>query len=438
MNIAIECDNLNLANGTGIATYAASLTSALRTLGHAPVAVCGVKDRLVSTNDLLTEVQLYDARLTLERPVLDFLRRARYWVHGAPRGARAQRIPQMGQVHISSSSHPLRDFGSVYAVPHLSLRAEMHFNRFGTLMTLKGVNNVAAFHTTQPIALSVRGIPNLYTLHDVIPLRLPYATLDNKQGYFDLLSRIIRNAHKIVTVSEFSRQDILSIFKCSEDRVVNTYQSVTLPPRLLMMSEDDVSNHIANCFGLEYKKYYLFIGAIEPKKNIKRLIDGYAASGSENPLVLAGSLGWQYDNDVRAIGDERFLRYRMKGGMIRPERSVRHLNYVTRQDLVLLLRGARALVFPSLYEGFGLPVLEAMLAGTPVITSDISSLPEVAGEAAEYVNPLEADSIARAIRTLDQDDERCAELRTLGLKRAEFFSPARYQQRLAEVYDGIR
>jgi glycosyltransferase involved in cell wall biosynthesis len=91
-------------------------------------------------------------------------------------------------------------------------------------------------------------------------------------------------------------------------------------------------------------------------------------------------------------------------------------------------------VFPSLYEGFGLPVLEAMLAGTPVITSSVSSLPEVAGEAAEYVNPFETDSIARTIRKLDNDDERCRELSALGLMRAQFFSPERYRERLAELY----
>jgi len=438
VTIVVETENLNLAAGTGIATYAASLAKALVSLGHTPVGVCGVKAPVGGKNDFLNEVQLYDARLNLPHPIIDGLRRARYWVQGAPLGARARRLPRLGQVHLASPALASKLFETIYGVPHLSLRAEMHFKRYGRFMRLRGLEGASAFHATQPIALSLKGVPNIYTLHDIVPLRLPYATLDNKQAYYKLLSLITRKADRIVTVSEFSRKDILSVFKGAEDRLVNTYQSVSLPPRLLALPEDQVAQRIANSFGLEYKNFYLFVGAIEPKKNVKRLIAGYAASGSTRPLVLAGALGWQYDGDVRAIEDERFRRYRMDGGLIRPERAVRHLNYVSREDLVLLLRGARALVFPSLYEGFGLPVLEAMLAGTPVITSNISSLPEVAGEAAEYVDPFEVDSIAGAIRKLDQDKDRCAELSELGIVRAEFFSPELYQQRLAAVYDGIR
>jgi glycosyltransferase involved in cell wall biosynthesis len=211
----------------------------------------------------------------------------------------------------------------------------------------------------------------------------------------------VRKADRIVTVSEFSRRDLISVFKIPEERIVNTYQSVSLPASVTALSADEVARHLEHCFGLEYRNYFLFVGAIEPKKNVKRLIAGYAASGTNRPLVLAGGLGWQFEDDVVAMKDERFQRYRVVDGLIRPERSVRHLNYVSRIDLAILLRGARALVFPSLYEGFGLPVLEAMLAGTPVITSDSSSLPELAGDAAEYVASL--DSLAAILNQLNSD-----------------------------------
>jgi glycosyltransferase involved in cell wall biosynthesis len=431
---AIESENLNLAAGTGIATYAEALAAAVRGLGHAPVGVFGIKAQISGRNEVLDEVQLHDARLYVKRPVVDLVRRARYWVQGNPLGARARRIRLSGQVHHAPGVLSSGLFDALYGVPHLGLRAEMHFKRYGQSMRLKGIEGADVFHATQPIALSLKGVPNLYTVHDIIPLRLPYATLANKREYYDLLSLLCRKADRIVTVSEFSRKDILSVFRGAEDRVVNTWQSVSLPQYLLDLPEEEVARSLRNAFGLAYKNYFLFIGAIEPKKNVRRLLAGYAASGSQRPLVLAGGLGWQFDDDVLAIKDERFLRYSLSGGLIRPERTVRHLDYVSRADLVLLLRGARALVFPSLYEGFGLPVLEAMLAATPVITSNVSSLPEVAGEAAEYVSPFETDSIARAFRKLDNDDERCRELAALGLKRAQFFSPERYRERLAELY----
>jgi glycosyltransferase involved in cell wall biosynthesis len=106
--------------------------------------------------------------------------------------------------------------------------------------------------------------------------------------------------------------------------------------------------------------------------------------------------------------------------------------------LVTLIRGARAVVFPSLYEGFGLPVLESMLLGTPVVTSRTSSLPEIAGDAALYVNPYETDDIARAIKTITADAGLRAELSERGRAQAELFSVARYRDRVAALYDQLR
>ena len=105
--------------------------------------------------------------------------------------------------------------------------------------------------------------------------------------------------------------------------------------------------------------------------------------------------------------------------------------------LVTLIRGARAVLFPSLYEGFGLPVLEAMLLGTPVVTSRSSSLPEIAGDAALYVDPYDIDDIARAIKTIAADDGLRAELRQRGRARVELFSVARYRERIAALYERL-
>ena len=182
------------------------------------------------------------------------------------------------------------------------------------------------------------------------------------------------------------------------------------------------------------REYYVFVGAIEPKKNIGRLVDAYAASGSPHPLLIIGDLGWMYDRDVHTIDAERFYSQVQRNGRLVVERSVRRIPYLPLSQLVSLVRGARGLLFPSLYEGFGLPVLEAMMLGTPVITSNISSLPEIADDAALLVDPYDVDEIANAIRAFDRDSDLRTELSERGLKRAAFFSPKAYESRVAALY----
>jgi glycosyltransferase involved in cell wall biosynthesis len=113
---------------------------------------------------------------------------------------------------------------------------------------------------------------------------------------------------------------------------------------------------------------------------------------------------------------------------------VKQLTYVSFEFLLALIRGARALLFPSLYEGFGLPVLEAMMLGTPVMTSNVASLPEITGDAAILVDPLDVEAIADAIRKLDSDDDLRAELAMRGIKRAQLFSPEKYRDCVAALY----
>ena len=114
-------------------------------------------------------------------------------------------------------------------------------------------------------------------------------------------------------------------------------------------------------FGLEPNGYFLFFGAVEPKKNVSRLIDAYAASGVKAPLIIAGGLGWAYEEEVQQIDQEHFTSWRLRDDEIRRVRRVRRLDHVPLNHLVALIRGARAVLFPSLYEGFGLPVLLSLI-----------------------------------------------------------------------------
>jgi glycosyltransferase involved in cell wall biosynthesis len=149
-------------------------------------------------------------------------------------------------------------------------------------------------------------------------------------------------------------------------------------------------------------------------------------------LVVAG--GWQNETEMKLLAEQN-------DGERAPNRSrrgIHRIDYVSLATLVTLIRGARAVIFPSLYEGFGLPVLEAMTLGTPVVASCESSVPEIAGDAALLVDPYDTDQIARAIRTIVNDADLCAELSCRGPAQAAKFSVDRYRERVAAVYASLR
>jgi len=157
-------------------------------------------------------------------------------------------------------------------------------------------------------------------------------------------------------------------------------------------------------------------------------------SAVDIPLVVTGAVGWGNQAEAKWLSEMR------EEERARPQdkRRIHHFEYVSLPMLVTLIRGARAVLFPSLYEGFGLPVLEAMLLGTPVVTSRTSSLPEIAGDAALYVNPYETDDISRAIKMITADAGLRAELSERGRTQAELFSVARYKERVAALYNQLR
>jgi glycosyltransferase involved in cell wall biosynthesis len=262
----------------------------------------------------------------------------------------------------------------------------------------------------------------------MVPLRLPHTTLDNKRHYFKLVRACIRRGDRICTVSEASRRDIELLFPEARGKVSNTYQAVHIPPAIVEASDEDVATSLTTMFNLPYKGYFLYFGAIEPKKNVNRLIEAYLSIGSKTPLVVVGTRAWGGDVELRLLQKDEVqpLKATFK--------NVRRIDYLPRQLLMRLVRGAKAVAFPSLYEGFGLPALEAMMLGTPVVTSTASSLPEVVGEAAIKVDPYSVGEIAAALRRLDGDEGLRGDLSQAGKARAGEYDMASYQQRLAEMY----
>ncbi|MEE4316616.1 MAG: glycosyltransferase family 1 protein, partial [Erythrobacter sp.] len=246
--------------------------------------------------------------------------------------------------------------------------------------------------------------------------------------YLALCQRIAREADHILTVSEHSRADIIRILGVEESRVTNLYQSTDIAALVRGVDPAQIAREVEGLLGVEMRGYYLFFGALEPKKNLARLLEAHLASGSKHPLVIIGAPGWGSERDVKLLEQLAALDR---------ENRIKWLGYLPRQTLATVIAGARAVVFPSLYEGFGLPVLEAMSLGTPVITSNTSSLPEVAGEAALLVDPMKVRGIARAIHALDGDERAVTELSRRGLAQAERFSASAYRGRLAEFYAAL-
>jgi glycosyltransferase involved in cell wall biosynthesis len=279
-------------------------------------------------------------------------------------------------------------------------------------------------HWTYPVPVEVEGALNIYTLHDLVPLKLPYTTLDVKRSYAAVVNACVKRAAHICTVSEASRRDVIEQLGVDPDRITNTYQCSPLQPSAAALPAEEDARMVEGILGLKPQGYFLFFGAIEPKKNVSRLIEAYLSIQTETPLVIVGPGGWQSEDELRLLS----------GNSSSGVQRIMRLDYLPRELLTRLIRSARAVAFPSLYEGFGLPVLEAMQLGTPVLTSHGGSLPEVVGDGALVVDPYDVAAIAQGLRALDGDEGLRVRLGKAGLAQSERFSEASYIRRLDTMY----
>lgn len=257
-------------------------------------------------------------------------------------------------------------------------------------------------------------MPVVATIHDLAFERLPETF--TRRGSFQLKLTVRRTAEKaarIATVSEYSRQDLLSIYKLPPEKVVVTYNGVEphFTPRPEVPNE---TPEIRSRYGIA-RDFLLAVGSLQPRKNLVRLIRAYAKLRSERAdftpqLVIVGRRLWL----THEIFDE-VKRHRWADDVILT-------GYVADEDLPALYRAAKAFVYPSLFEGFGLPPLEAMACGTPVVTSGVSSLPEVTGGAALLIDPNDEQSLASALVKIVSDDLLRAQLREKGIAQAKKFT----------------
>jgi glycosyltransferase involved in cell wall biosynthesis len=240
-----------------------------------------------------------------------------------------------------------------------------------------------------------------------------------------LLGVAARVADAVVTVSHSARRDLLAVYNIPADRVMVVHEAAG--PDFQPIADRARRTRIRMRYGLP-ERFALYVGAIEPRKNLRRLMEAFAQArraGISHELVCVGPYGWS-SRDLYEHIDSLGLR-----------RVVHFTGYVPVEDLPVIYNLGEFFVFPSIYEGFGLPVIEAMACGLPVITANTSSLAEVAAGAGATVDPHDVDALTAAIRTLATDAERRRELSERGLARAQQFSWTRSAKEMLALYGRV-
>jgi glycosyltransferase involved in cell wall biosynthesis len=430
LRVGVDGFNLAMGRGTGVATYGRSLGQALHGMGRSIDLIYGlpVPHRTPEPlRETLFFAALGEGRSGGEPPARITLKGALRQALLPPHAQTLAQVPVTGRVAREAMQGRLPAFDRLFTRGSLFYYAVRYFRRYGRFLPLRMPDPPAIMHWTYPLPLRVMGALNVYTLHDLVPLRLPFTTLDDKRYYDRLIRRCLATADHIVTVSETSRRDILELFPVEPDRVTNTYQAIAGPPPADPAGQDA---RLRVLFDLEPQGYFLFFGAIEPKKNVGRLIEAYLSSRVQTPLVLAGPRAWKADEELRLLEGGH-------GTSLAGAGRIRRIDYLPAEHLQTLARGARAALLPSLYEGFGLPALEAMSLGTPVMAGAAGALPEVAGDGALLVDPYDVDAMADAIRRLDRDTALREGLAQAGRRRARDFSMDAYQARLCALHDRL-
>lgn len=428
--ICIDGMNLALAKGSGIATYGHNLLGALSAMGADTQVIYGPalpRHR----NPLLNEIALADAGAP-QRQKAGFARSVNTLT--ARFGRTAYPVPTESEVIWPQG--PFRrpeaqNFWASTDLYNLSTRAFKLYRTFTPVhfkTEQSGLQIPDVAHWTCPMPVHAPDAVNIYTFHDLIPLRLPSTTLDDKRAFHDLCHRVISRADHIVTVSEHTRQDLIRMLGAPEDKVTNTYQSVAVPEDEQAIDDADAARQIEGLFGLDWKGYFLFFGAVDPKKNIARMVEAYLGLRTSTPLVLVTGRSWLADAEMTLVNNA------LQNSSPSKETGIRQMDYLPAKLLNLLVRGAKGTLFPSLYEGFGLPVLESMLRGTAVLSSTAGSIPEVAGDAAILVDPTSVPAIQKGIAALDQDIDLRMDLERRGRVRATLFDARSCQNRLLAAY----
>lgn len=280
------------------------------------------------------------------------------------------------------------------------------------------------FHATEHLLLPLRGVPTVLTVHDLIFHLFPEHHKPLNYWYLNLaLPLYCRRATAIIAVSETTKRDLARCWGLDPARITVVHEAAD--PRFRPASPEAIAT-VRQRYGLP-PRFLVTVGVIEPRKNLSRLLDALAILRRDEDvhLVIVGGKGWLTSDFFRKL--EAF-----------PHRQAVILTgYVPDKDLPAVYSAATLCAQPSLYEGFGLPVLEAMACGTPVVCSRVASFPEIGGDAAHYFDPTDAAEMAAKIRAVWRDEELRAEMRRRGLAQAALFSWARAARETMALYEQV-
>lgn len=274
-----------------------------------------------------------------------------------------------------------------------------------------------------PIWIEKSNIKTVVTIHDLIYLRYPeyYHRIDRKI-YDQKFRRACKVATCIHAISEQTKQDLMTYFFIPEGKIRVIYQSIN--PVFFERIDDEKKLELRKKYQLP-AKFILSVGTVEPRKNLLGLLEGMVQSKAYVPLVVVGKLT-DYQLKVQKFIEADLNRL-----------EVFFLSRIPDDELAVIYQMAEVMVYPSFFEGFGLPVAEAQASGCPVITSHASSLPEVGGEAALYINPLRPEAIGNALTTILSDATLRESLVSKGLINAQRYTPANFARQLKHLYNTI-
>ncbi|WP_408877663.1 glycosyltransferase family 4 protein [Gluconobacter sphaericus] len=378
MRICFDTRSTGRSGGTGVATYARMLEKACETEG-------------------LEHSRLLD--LQRGRPDLN--------PHSVPRQI-------LRLLKASFSERLVQRNGIHYQVHDLYRTATVRSRTWHKMTYLESPEPPSLMHWTYPLPLMWKNTRNVVTIHDIIPILHPEYGNFSKVEMQRLLLQCCEQADGIVTVSKAVQADLISELGIAEDKI-------TLLPQTVSFSDEE----------LQEARYtsppcpsngFLYFGSIEKRKNIERIITAHGLSKTSRPLTLIGNQGFGAKVELAALHTHP-----------RPE-LVHLIPWCSRSALIRAIQEARAVIYPSLAEGFGLPIIEAMLLGTPVITSFGHATEEIAQQAALLVSPLDVKEISEAIHRIGTNDLLYQSLIQAGLVRAKAFQFPSYARKVGNFY----
>ena len=268
--------------------------------------------------------------------------------------------------------------------------------------------------------------PSVITMHDLAFMLYPRLLTRDSARYYCQVDVAARQADHIIAVSESTKRDTIRLLGVPQSKITVIYEAAH---PLFTPAPDDYAREFVRAHYNLPQEYLLFVGTIEPRKNLptllrafRRLRDDYK---TETILAVAGARGWLVEEVDKVIAE------------LNLGDAVKFLGAVRNEELVYLYNAAKLFILPSFYEGFGLPPIEAMACGTPVVVSNVSSLPEVVGDAGILVNPADVEALTVAMWRVLTDEKLRRELRDKGLKRAQVFSWERTARETLAVYHRV-